>query len=132
MKRKNRRTLDGLVDAEEQHRENPKTFRIPSRRERENAAGKLAKVIWREKDCGERPWVVVQSQKKSGRYTGVVDADTSCGPLRAGSKLEFGPENIVDITEFPSRTASLKYPLGALVVFLVLKKLSDRGQVQAQ
>jgi hypothetical protein len=129
-RRREGRTLDGLVDAEEQHREHPKTFQIPPRQARENAAGKIVKVIWRDKDCGERPWVIVQEQKSSGRYKGVVDNDTSCGPLRAGSKLEFGPENIVAITEFPSRIAALKYPLGALAVFLILKKLSDEGPVQ--
>jgi len=125
-RRREGRTLDGLVDAEERSRENPKSFLIPPRAKREEAVGRIAKVIWEDKSCGERPWVLVQG-KKGDRYVGVVDNDTSCGP-RLGSKLEFGPENIIALTDLPSRTAPLKVVLAAGVGFLLLKKLSDRAQ----
>ncbi len=106
-----------LGDAELLHQQNPRTFFIPSRAEREAVQpGDQARLLFEIVDpapggpTGERMWVqVVESE--AGAYVGRLDAQPavlrSIGP---GSRIEFGPEHILTLMD--------SWPLGELKAFV--------------
>lgn len=98
-----------LDNGEELNREFPDTFWIPPRSERENLPpGELVKLIFRisleEEQYVERMWVIVK-ERKANAYIGELDNDPYCTTeLRAGARVEFLPEHIIQIFEEPHKT----------------------------
>lgn len=102
-----------LGNGELRHQQNPRTFFIPSRAEREAVRpGDLVKLLFELVDptddmpSAERMWVQV-THAQGGRYVGTLDNEpgalTSIGP---GSRIEFGPEHIITLME--------QWPMGDL------------------
>ena len=111
---------DGVIA----HEENPDTFEIPTKSERESIGrGKAAKLIFdietQDEDgtirvSGERMWVIVLSTK-NGHYLGILDNEPSCiepgtGGLEPGSKLWFKPEHVVGLSKPPIEYLIAAYP----------------------
>lgn len=102
-----------LGNGELRNQQNPRTFFIPTRAEREAVKpGDLVKLLFEIVDptddmpSAERMWVQV-TEAEGGRYVGALDnqpgALKSIGP---GSRIEFGPEHIISLTD--------SWPLGEL------------------
>ena len=93
-----------LDDGEVIHRDNPKSFFIPSRMQRENLLpGELVKLIFRitvgPKTDIERMWVIVKA-RTDGAYVGTLDNDPFCTTeLKSGHEIQFGPEHVIQIYE---------------------------------
>lgn len=102
-----------LGNGELLHQQNPRTFFIPSRVEREAVQpGALVKLLFEIVDprdhmpAAERMWVEVV-ESRGGRYVGRLENQPEA--LRSvglGSTVEFGPEHIICLTE--------TWPLGQL------------------
>ncbi len=103
------RELQGTVsftldDGEVRHRENPDTFWIPPKAERETLVeGDLVKLVFNltdgEQTQGERMWVLVTGKTASG-YTGTIDNDPySTDRIKAGHAVAFEPRHVIDIYE---------------------------------
>lgn len=95
-----------LGNGELRSRQDPRTFFIPTRAEREGVKpGDLVKLLFEIVDptgdmpSAERMWVRV-SEAKGGRYVGELDNEPralqSIGP---GSRIEFAPEHIISLLE---------------------------------
>jgi len=87
-------TLDNVED---RHKENPDTFHIPTRGERELLkVGDFVKMIFLGSDRGERMWVVITKGLADGKYKGELRNHPFVleGRLKWGDEMEFGPENI--------------------------------------
>lgn len=102
-----------LVSAEIRHQEDPDSFLIPARAEREGlGAGNAAKLMFdietregdRVIDRGvDRMWVIVK-RRVGGNYVGVLESDPGIAEgltLRVGTEVLFGPEHIIDIDHPP-------------------------------
>lgn len=91
-----------LGDGERSHQENPETFNIPSRAERENlVVGTNAKLAFHiydgNKECTERMWVTVED-KQPDQYIGTLNnIPASTTKLRMGDKVIFKPEHVINI-----------------------------------
>jgi hypothetical protein len=110
-----------LDSAEERHRLNPDSFRIPPAAERASLTrGQGAKLVFLiegvEEDgtvCvhGERMWVVVAG-RRAGCYVGILvnePAEVESGEeeyLVVGAEIPFGPEHVIDIDEPPAEYAA--------------------------
>jgi hypothetical protein len=110
-----------LVSAEERNAAHPRTFKIPTREQRETLApGDGVKLLFdietredgRIVDRGvDRMWVIVKAQTKGG-YIGVLDDDPGSAEnlrLREGDVITFGPEHIADIDTPPREYVIKKY-----------------------
>lgn len=113
-----------LGNGEQYHQQNPRTFFIPTRAERESVQpGDLVKLLFEVLDpaddlpSAERMWVKVTAVD-GGRLVGELDNEPaalqSIGP---GSRIEFGPEHIISLMD--------NWPLGALKALV-----SKRSHVQ--
>lgn len=113
-----------LGNGELRNQQNPRTFFIPTRAEREGVKpGELVKLLFEIVDptddmpSAERMWVKV-TQAAGGRYIGELDNEPgalkSIGP---GGRVEFRPEHIISLMD--------DWPLGALKAFV-----SKRSHVQ--
>ena len=113
-----------LGDGELRNQQNPRTFFIPNRAEREAVAqGDLVKLLFEILDptddmpSAERMWVKVTAAK-GGRYVGELDNEpsalTSIGP---GSRIEFGPEHIISLMD--------DWPMGDLKVAVSRRSHAD-------
>lgn len=102
-----------LGNGERLNEQHPRSFFIPTRAERDAVRpGDLVKLLFEivepadDMPSAERMWVQV-TEAEGGRYVGVLDnqpgALRSIGP---GSRVEFGPEHIISLTE--------SWPLGEL------------------
>jgi len=99
-----------ILNAEEKHRANPKSFWIPTQLQRYGLKpGNVAKLIFRETTgpsdpSAERMWVLIKSVKRNGKpsYIGSVDNHpiTPHGP-KYGHTVVFGPEHIIDVYTDP-------------------------------
>ena len=93
-----------LDDGEVRHRENPDTFWIPEKADRESLVeGDLVKLVFNitdgEQTQGERMWVVVTGGDASG-YKGTLDNDPySTDRIKAGHAVAFEPRHVIDIYE---------------------------------
>ena len=92
--------FSGLVDAEERHRENPRTFSIPRSDVRAAlAVGDRVKLLFGVGggSSTERMWVEV-TEVVGARYVGRLDNEpVAIVDLRAGDLVEFGPEHVAAI-----------------------------------
>jgi hypothetical protein len=101
-----------LASAEARHAVDPKTFKIPSRSEREDLwPGDLVKLFFVE--IGARLWVSVVRLADDGTYRGRIVMETNDEQVREGDEVEFGPEHVADIARsrlhaIRSRTSKLK------------------------
>ncbi len=96
-----------LVDGEQRARDNPDTFELPSRAEREQLApGAFAKLIFvtpeiAQQNMGERMWVRVTKRSGKGastKYRGELDNTPGLiSGLHVGSVIDFEPKHVVDI-----------------------------------
>ncbi len=97
-------TSTDLENAEQIHRENPRTFSIPRSDQRRNLQpGQLVKLIFlidRPADGepnAERMWVEV-IEVRGSRYVGRLDNEPGyISNLKLGTVLEFGPEHVAAI-----------------------------------
>jgi uncharacterized protein YegJ (DUF2314 family) len=101
-----------LGDGEKYNQQNPRTFFIPTRAERESVQpGDLVRLLFEVLDpaddmpSAERMWVKVTAVD-GGRLVGELDNEPaalqSIGP---GGRIEFGPEHIISLMD--------SWPLGA-------------------
>ena len=106
-----------LESGEDRHAQNPDSFWIPPRPERERLQpGQAAKLLFRVEATGpdgsteigvERMWVLV-TERIDGMYIGRLDNEP--GTVEAadhvylvrGAEVPFGPEHVVDIAEPPA------------------------------
>jgi hypothetical protein len=113
-----------LGNGELRNQQNPRTFFIPTRAERESVEpGDLVKLLFEvvnatdDMPSAERMWVKV-TVADGGRYVGELDNEPaalqSIGP---GSRIEFGPEHIISLMD--------NWPLGGLKAVV-----SKRSHVQ--
>jgi len=113
-----------LGNGELRNQQNPRTFFIPTRAEREAVnPGELVKLLFEIVDptddmpSAERMWVKV-TEAAGGRYIGELDNEPSAlTSIRPGDRIEFGPEHIISLMD--------DWPLGALKAFV-----SKRSHVQ--
>lgn len=113
-----------LGNGELRNQQNPRTFFIPTRAEREAVKpGELVKLLFEVVDptddmpSAERMWVKV-SAAKGGRYVGELDNEPrSLKSIGPGSRIEFGPEHIISLMD--------NWPLGSLKAVV-----SKRSHVQ--
>jgi uncharacterized protein YegJ (DUF2314 family) len=91
-----------LKNGEESNQANPKTFYIPSRKERESLKeGDIVKLMFtfQEEGTTERMWVQVVS-KDGNQYKGLLDNDpATTQSIKAGDEVIFSPEHIIQIYE---------------------------------
>lgn len=89
-----------IVNAEEENKANPDTFKIPNIEERQSLKpDTIVKLIFRTDDEseGERMWVEITKSNNFG-YDGVLDNDpVNIKGLKSGDKVTFGPQHIIDI-----------------------------------
>jgi len=92
-----------LDDGEAQHKETPKTFKIPDLGNRQNLkSGTLVKLMFRfsgdsTTQVVERMWVIVKSSN-ANIYTGVLDNDPYCtDTIKSGLEVKFEPKHVIDI-----------------------------------
>jgi uncharacterized protein YegJ (DUF2314 family) len=90
-----------LGNGEKINKENPRTFYIPSREDRESVKeGDTVKLIFifdDENAMTERMWVQIVS-KEGNRYKGFLDNDPySTNSIKAGDEVVFSPEHIIQI-----------------------------------
>lgn len=84
-----------LINAEDRLAENPETFWIPWRAEREGLApGAVVKLMFQFPEHVERAWVQITERQANGRYHGVLANELAAGVER-GTPVEFGPEHVV-------------------------------------
>lgn len=90
-----------LENGEERAQENPNTFEIPPRSERETLLpGDMAKVVLVVDGMADRMWVEVTTTDPNAGlpYEGPLRNHVPDEPaLARGSIIEFGPEHIIDI-----------------------------------
>jgi hypothetical protein len=95
-----------IVDAEERHREAPRSFFIPSREERESLEpGGLAQLLFevvqpaRGEPSAERMWVEVRARDRSG-YVGVLtNVPATITTIASGDQVHFRPEHVIKVIE---------------------------------
>tara|TARA_R110001583_G_scaffold188106_1_gene349775 strand:- start:203 stop:502 length:300 start_codon:yes stop_codon:yes gene_type:complete len=88
-----------LVDAVERNRQNPDTFEIPTKTDRESVkAGAFVKLIFEVPETGgERMWVLVSSAL-NGQVKGTVNNNpVTPGMPALGDQIEFEPKHIIAI-----------------------------------
>jgi uncharacterized protein YegJ (DUF2314 family) len=90
-----------LGNGEDLNRENPDTFYIPTREERESIKEgdtvKLMFIFEDENAMTERMWVQVVS-KAGNQYKGFLDnVPYSTDSIKAGDEVIFSPEHIIQI-----------------------------------
>ncbi len=106
-----------LRSAEASHRENPESFQIPPRKQRQNLQrGQAARLIFdiegEEEDGsvsvqGERMWVIV-AEKIGDIYIGILDNQPACLEqadniyLRFGAEVPFQSRHVTDIGQPPA------------------------------
>lgn len=88
-----------LISAEERAHRAPKTFLIPSEKERRSLRpGDLAKLIFTEGEEGERMWVVVTESLGRGLYEGTLaNYPVVVASVDFGDKVKFGAEHVASI-----------------------------------
>lgn len=92
-----------LIDGVERNAENPDTFYIPSKEDKETVnIGTLVKLGFETNDIeecgGERMWVVV-TQKTEGGFVGTLRNSPVFMDLDFGDVVHFQSKNIIDIAE---------------------------------
>lgn len=92
-----------LIDGVERNSENPDTFYIPSKEDKETVnIGTLVKLGFETNDIeecgGERMWVVV-TQKTEGGFVGTLRNNPVFMDLDFGDVVHFQSKNIIDIDE---------------------------------
>ena len=86
-----------LVNAEELQHENPETFWLPSKEDRENLQpGDHVKLIFNDGAQRERMWVQVGSVTEKG-YIGILWNNPILIDLEHGDVIEFGVKHITEI-----------------------------------
>lgn len=90
-----------LENVEMRAKENPETFIIPEPYERKGLEpGMFARLIFLQKDSGERMWVEVKRRLGPGRYEGVLaNNPVVIDGLEFGQILKFEAKNVADITD---------------------------------
>lgn len=88
-----------LDSAEQRNRDNPATFQIPSREDRETLkAGDLAKLNFLNAGTrGERMWVLITRRLQDGGYVGTLADKPDITLLLRGDVVRFGPEHVIEI-----------------------------------
>ena len=82
-----------LTDAEKRNRENPDTFQIPDKEERENLpVGAFAKLIFNDR---ERMWVRI-TEFTTTDYEGVLDNEPVVVKMKIGDKVRFKAKHVID------------------------------------
>lgn len=96
-----------LVNVEDRNRENPDTFHIESRSQRESLfVGDVAKCIFEgtRGEGGDRMWLKILDPISPGRYHGeLLNTPAMITGIEAGEKIEFGPEHISDLEKEPRK-----------------------------
>jgi hypothetical protein len=100
-----------LDDAEQRHAENPRSFFIPDRAEREAVpVGAPARLLFRlttpppDGPAAERMWVRVTARDGAG-YVGVLtNRPVAIRDVGEGDEVRFGPEHVIGLVE--------QWPLG--------------------
>jgi hypothetical protein len=93
---------DRLASAEECHAQNPETFWIPDKEDRNSLQpGDFAKVIFKtytgDNIQGERIWVRVAG-RVGDTYVGTLGNDPFIIAKRFGDRVHFRAEHVIDIT----------------------------------
>jgi hypothetical protein len=93
--------LGRLVSAEESHAENPETFWIPDKADRDSLQpGDIAKVIFKtytgDGFTGERIWVKVTG-RIGNKYIGKLDNIPFIIANKLGDRVCFRAEHVIDI-----------------------------------
>jgi len=86
-----------LLNAEDQNKRYPKTFKIPSLEDRSNLEiGDIVKLVFT--DINERLWVVITKVKNSDTYVGMIDNDPLDNSLfKYGDEVCFEPKNVLEV-----------------------------------
>lgn len=86
--------LPPLVNAASLERENADSFQRPSPAE---IAGLMPGDAVKVAFPGERFWVRITQRSPEGQFAGELCEDLVCYPLAAGTRLEFGADNIYSL-----------------------------------
>lgn len=89
-----------LVDCLQMHKKYPKTFEIPTMREKfKLKKGSLVKLIFESEDGPvERMWVKIKSIGLAN-WVGILDNDPIFIPIKRGARVKFQLKNVVSIWE---------------------------------
>jgi hypothetical protein len=104
MRRKMKKMKPKLLDVEEEHRKNPRTYSIPRKEQRHHLqVGQLVKLVFLKDSSetndkrAERMWVIVKKILEDG-YCGTLDNDPYfLAGLKRGDLIDFGPEHVAAI-----------------------------------